>query len=684
MTQSLSEHCVARAEGAVAALPSQTVPGRVLAHAAARPDAACYFFHNSAGPPDVLSFEDLVARAAHVAGILTAAGCSNGARVALIFEHGPGFVIALFGAFFAGCAAVPVAVPTNETKRTRAGAILAEADCAVLLTSPAIAKTFAEDGIGIAALPPVIALDTVDRAASVIPDRIVPEDVAIIQYTSGSTGHPRGVVVTHGALHAQMCAIDLCLQSEGEERVVTWLPPEHDMGLMGGLLFNLWRGDSTYVIAPESFIRRPYLWLDTISKWRGTVSVAPNFAFDLCVRGIPADRLKSLDLSSWRVALNGAEPVQPETLARFADAFKPVGFDPQCFLPCYGLAEATLLVSGAARGGGATTHWFDPEALDSGRVVPMAAGTGRCLVSSGPVRTTGGVRIVEPETGVPCRSDRIGEIWIAGESVGSGYHDRPEDSDSTFGQFTATGDGPYLRSGDLGFLWNDELYVTGRIKDIVLWRGRTLHAADLELLITGADPAIRPGRIAAYQRDAGNVDLVVEIAQGRLGADGGTGVAERIWRDLMAGSGVDVARVRLARPGTLMWTSSGKLRRRDTHARLETESELVVLDWEPGPLRARRAQIEATRTLAGALAQKSAGPGAYLRFLTDWVAAAINCAPQDVDPHLPWADQGMDSLMITEMVVDLEQAVGRDIQPELLFEIPTPSGLALALAQGSS
>ncbi len=659
-----------------------TVPERVLAHAAARPDTTCYLFHNPTGAPHVLSFSELVNQAMRVAGAVRAAGCAHGDRVALIFDHGPSFVIALFGLFFSGCAAVPIAPPSHDGKRLRASAILEEAACTALLTTSALAKTFAGGEGRIDGVPLVISIDELDEARQGLPVRADTADVAIVQYTSGSTGQPRGVVVTHGALHAQMLAIDRSLLTEGEERVVTWLPPEHDMGLVGGLLFNVWRGNPSYVLAPESFIRRPILWLDTISRWRATISVAPNFAYDLCVRTISPEKAAKLDLSCWKVAMNGAEPLRPETLVRFARAFEPAGFDPRAFLPCYGLAEATLLVTGASRGTGARTRWFDQDAIEAGRVVPVDTGTGRCLVSSGMARTTGGVRIVETGTGIPSAADRVGEIWIAGESLGSCYHGRPEDSEATFGQFIGPGDGPYLRSGDTGFIWEDELYVTGRLKDIVLWHGRTLHAADLELLLAGVDPAIRPGRIAAQQRDDGAVDLVVEIAPGRCKADGGASVAERIWRDLMANAGVDAARIRLARPGTLTWTSSGKLRRRDSHARLDANLDLLVLDWEPGTLRARQAQCDAAQILAAEIARSMASSNAYLRFLTAWVAAGIGCSADEIDPDVPWADQGMDSLMTTELVVDLEGATGYEIPPEVLFEIPTPASLARALSKG--
>ncbi|MBQ0751392.1 MAG: AMP-binding protein [Roseovarius sp.] len=658
--------------------------GRVLRHAAETPDATAYRFLFGSGPAGALSYGALMADARAVADGLVAAGCVPGTNVALMCQHGPGFVTGFLGTLMAGCAAVPVARPNTPATRARARAILDEAACAAVVSDATPQDLCEADHLALLSGCKIV------RPGDPAPETTHPvwtataEDVALIQYSSGSTGAPRGVILTHGALAAQQRILTRVLQSQSREVGVTWLPPEHDMGLIGGLLYNLWRGGPTIVLSPASFVRRPILWLEAISTWRGTISVAPNFAYDLCVRAISEARKSALDLSSWSVALNGAEPVRPETMERFAEAFGPAGFDARAFIPCYGLAEATLLVSGVARGMGATSCWFDAQALERGLVLPCPPGQGRRLASSGPVRTSGGARISDPDTGMPCTENAIGEIWIAGDSVGRGYRGRPEESAAIFGAQAADGSGPWLRSGDTGFLWRGELYVTGRIKDIVILHGRTLHAADLERALDAADPRVRKGRIVVHQRADGAVSVIAEVTPLKTddaeAAAAMADIAKHLWRGLLLQEGVDGAQVSLVRPGALLWTTSGKLRRRATKERLRDEPDLVLLDWSPEAEEMRRAQIRATRQLALAQEHAEMSATAILGFLAEWIAAATGTDPAEVDPDLSWADQGLDSLMITELALDLERATGRSLAVERLFELPDPRSLATELA----
>ncbi|WP_082899143.1 AMP-binding protein [Sulfitobacter sp. EhC04] len=666
------------------------LPAVVMSHGESRYGDIAFHYLNPTGPSQELTYGALAINARELALGLVAAGCTKGARVALMCGHGPAFVTGLIAIFMAGCAAVPVAFPAGAVMRARAAAILKEARCVAILTgaNPAeIAAAAADDlfaGHNLLFIEDLAGIGGSQQDMP-LPD-VQPDDIAVVQYTSGSTSTPRGVLVTHAALAAQQQAIAAAVQPRAQERSVTWLPPEHDMGLMGGLLFNLWRGHITYVLSPVAFIKRPIRWLEAISRFSATLSVAPNFAFDLCVRTIPQGRRSELDLASWRVALNGAEPVQATTLDSFAQAFAGCGFDPQAFLPCYGLAEATLLVSGASGGKGATTGWFDPAAMERDIVVTAENGQGRQLVSSGPVRTTGGVQIVSAQTGQPCPPNRIGEIWIAGDSMGSGYLGLPEESRKTFGAYTATGEGPYLRSGDTGFLLDGELYVTGRMKDIVLWHGRTLHAADLELVLDGVEPRVRRRRLAVRQTGENEIVLIAEVSTDRdalpstAASSGDMDLASRLWRRLMAETGVEADRVVLVRPGTLQWTSSGKIRRSASHVRLQSEPQQVLCDWTPDHAKSRQAQLVAIGALAETARNGQLDAATLLEFFLAWVAAATDVPLHEVDPDLPWSDQGLDSLMLTDLSLDLETAIGAQVQTEELFDLPDPRMLATTLA----
>lgn len=668
-----------------AAVIPPLLPERLTHFAEHRAQVTAYLFHTSTGSEEILSFADLAARAGSVARMLHAAGHRPGARLALVFLPGPSFVVAVMGTWLAGCTAVPLAPPASASARTRSEAILSESHCAALLTDAHTISDLRTDWADVLDWLSLILIDGPAPDAP-FPDRQTQEgDVAIVQYTSGSTGTPRGVIVTHAALAAQTRAIDRSLKPRGEERVVTWLPPEHDMGLVGGLLYNFWRGGPTYILSPTSFVRRPFIWLDAISRFGATISVAPNFAYDICVRGISSERRKKLDLSSWQVALNGAEPVRPETMDAFVEAFAPHGFDARAFMPCYGLAEATLLVSGAGRCEGATSTWFDPEALERREVRTASVCEGVRLSSSGAVRMTGGVKIVNPETGIPCAREQIGEIWVAGDSLGQGYLNRPDDTQATFRTRLPDGTGPYLRTGDTGFLWQDELYVTGRIKDIVLCHGRTLHAADLERQLNRLDPVLRSGRIAVYQSDDNKVIILAEIVASRLGDDGGNDIARRIMRGFLTESGVEAHEILLIRPGSLLWTTSGKLRRAESLAHVRKDPDRILLDWIAFDLPQKaEGRTRAVNRLRDACADGAPSEDALIAFFADWMIAVADLSEDDFDPDQPWADQGLDSLMITEMVTDLEMTIGREIVADMLFELHTPAALAASLADRSA
>ena len=385
-------------------------------------------------------------------------------------------------------------------------------------------------------------------------------------------------MVTHGnLLHNQEMIRRAFGQSE-ESVVVGWLPFQHDMGLIGNLLQPIYSGGRAVLMPPMAFLQKPRRWLDAVSRFRATTSGGPNFAYDLCVRKITDDERAGLDLSSWRVAFNGAEPVHVATLERFAHAFASCGFTCRAFYPCYGLAEATLLVSGGAPDDRPVTTTLDAAALEDGRVEPTAGG--RRLAGCGRPRLGQEIAIVDPETRRRTAADRVGEIWVSGGSVAHGYwnraaatardfrarledkHARLEDRHARL-EDKGYGDRTYLRTGDLGFVLDGELFVTGRLKDLLILRGRNLYPQDVELTAEKAHPALRPGGAAAFSIEIdGEEQLVVAAEMRRPDAEVAGKVTEDARRAVSEEHGINPREIVLLRPATLPKTTSGKVRRR--------------------------------------------------------------------------------------------------------------------------
>ena len=341
------------------------------------------------------------------------------------------------------------------------------------------------------------------------------ETLAFLQYTSGSTATPRGVMVTHGNLLHNLACLREVFQFSPESIGVTWLPHYHDMGLIGGLLQPVYAGGEMIVMPPSSFLQRPIRWLAAVTRYRATTMVAPNFAYELCVQKISAEQRAPLDLASVKVALCGAEPVRPDTLAQFAKVFGPCGFRQEAFRPAYGLAEATLIVSGHSDGGAPFTPAVLAEELQRNRIKPAEEGAAgsRVLVGCGGIAPDLKVVIVDPETLAPCASDRVGEIWVSGPSVARGYWRKPAETEQTFGAHLATGEGPFLRTGDLGFLDRGQLFVTGRLKDLIIIRGSNHYPQDLEHTVERSHRALRPACGAAFSIDVDGAERLVIVQE---------------------------------------------------------------------------------------------------------------------------------------------------------------------------
>jgi acyl-CoA synthetase (AMP-forming)/AMP-acid ligase II len=480
-----------------------------------------------------------------------------GEPVLIVLQPGLGYIAALFACFYARLVAVPSFPPRARRLAGTLSAIGRDCHPAVILTDegsdPGVAALFATDAT-LAQVPRlVVGADTWTSeiaAEGALPD---PADLALLQYTSGSTGNPKGVMVSHGNLIDNLEAAVRRFGIGASSRGVTWLPPYHDMGLVAGTLQPIYSACVTTVLSPMHAMQRPIRWLKAIQRTGATISGGPPFGYDHCVATIDEPLRHELDLTSWDCAFVGAEPVRFDVLERFARAFGPCGFPRRAFVPCYGLAEATLMVTGRAKGGGAlrdSTSGHD----ELGRT------------TCGHVIDGHDVLIVDPERCIPCADGREGEIWIEGPSVAMGYWKRPAETAAAFGAQLADGRGPYLRTGDLGVMSDGELTVTGRVKDLVIVAGRKLHAEDIEATIHEmADERLRHGSNAVFAAEIGGKERIivaVELnrAPGRMSGDLAP-IRAAIGAAVARTHDVTVHDVAFLGPGEIPRTSSGKVRR---------------------------------------------------------------------------------------------------------------------------
>ncbi|HEX2225194.1 MAG TPA: AMP-binding protein, partial [Thermoanaerobaculia bacterium] len=541
---------------------SSTLVDLLRSRARLHPDRVAYvFLQDGEAETARLTYRDLDERARAVAARLQQERAEPGDRALLLFPPGLEFLEAFFGCLYAGVIAVPSYPPRPGREQPRLRSIVEDSRPRFALATAGIAAkapVFAHAADGEPAFAGLRWIVTEEIPSGLAEGWREPEvsgeTLAFLQYTSGSTADPKGVEVSHGNLLFMEDVIRRAFELDEQSVIVGWLPVYHDMGLIGNVLQPLYVGAACVLMSPVAFLRRPRRWLEAISRYRGTTGGGPNFAYDLCVERIPESERAGLDLSSWRVAYNGAEPVRASTLERFAEAFAPYGFRPESFLPCYGLAEATLLVSGTVRPQGPQVV----EVEDGGKA--------RELVSCGPVPEGMRVEVVDPVSRERAEPGQEGELWVAaGPGVPRGYWNRPEVNREAFQARTADGDGPYLRTGDLGFLRSGELYVTGRLKDLIILRGRNHYPQDLELTAERSAPGLATAGGAAFSVEVDGEERLVIVQEVvprlRPTPEQVEELAGAIRRAVAEGHEVQAWDVVVLRPGALPKTSSGKVQR---------------------------------------------------------------------------------------------------------------------------
>lgn len=535
---------------------------------------ACTYMVDGEREDGSLTYGDLDRAARAVAASLQQRRLS-GQRLLLIHPPGLEFVIHFFGCLYAGAIPVPVAPPRAHRPPAGVQAVGVDAAVAAVVSTPAVLDRSPHLTALIRSMSwnLITSNDLTGVESSVWqPPPVRPHDVAFLQYTSGSTLQPRGVRVTHANLLANAVMIADAFDLSEAGQYVSWLPHFHDMGLIGMILQSLAIGGHCLLLSPMVFVQRPWRWLEAISRYRATVSGAPNFAYDLCVRRIPAEARAKLDLSCWRVAFCGAEVVRAATLDRFAAAFRPYAFRREAFYPTYGLAEATLLATGGAVEEPPVIADFVASALERNQAVPAsaldrteAAERATLLVGCGQARQPLRLVVVDPETRLLCQSGQVGEIWLTGPSVADGYWNRPEETERVFCAELSPSDGSrYLRTGDLGFLHEGQLFITGRIKDLIILHGRNVHPQDVEESAERSHAFLCPGGCAAFSVDDGEEEgLVVlgEVIREQIRSLPAAEVTSRIRQTIWEEYELPVQTVVLLRPASLRRTSSGKLQR---------------------------------------------------------------------------------------------------------------------------
>ncbi len=661
---------------------------------ATRPEETAYVFLQDGEDREVrVRFQDLYATAIGIAEEIQQ-HAQPGDRVVLLYQPGIEFIHAFTACLFAGVVAVPVYPPQGPKDWPRFLGIVKDAGVKLFCTSALVYQPFVaalKMSEAIAHLP---AVATDHLPASNQPEHFVwPElnrdSLAFLQYTSGSTGHPKGVMVSHGNLIDNLSINVRGYQHGDDTVVVSWLPQYHDMGLIGNILLVPYIGRPLILMSPMHFLQKPVRWLKAISKYGATASGAPNFAYELCLRKVSDAEVAELDLSTWRFIYNGAEFVRKNTLERFFERFQSCGIRHESLCPIYGLAESTLIVTVADKQADYQSLYIDPESLHRGAIKLLdEESEGRWLVGCG-VPLDQQVRIVNPDTRHPCPDLEVGEVWVSGSSVAQGYWGNPEATRETF-QATIVDDPNstvYLRTGDLGFLNEGELYITGRHKEMIVLDGRNFYPQDIEDLIQLDRSELRKGCGAAFaieRQDQECLVLVQELARGvELSDEAFAILARKIRAELLDAYGITLHDLVLIEQGSFLKTSSGKIRRRAMREKyLQGKLKQVHTAARIAESRAVPASpLVGTSREAGETTQSARQ---VRQTLVRLVAEAVGLAPAQIELTRPLSEYGLDSKTLVGLSGEISDALNLSLSPRVLYDYPTINALVVFLVQDES
>ena len=521
----------------------------------------------------------------------------EGSRALLLYPQGLEFINAFLGCLYAGIIAVPAYPPKRNQKMSRLAAIIKDAEPQIILTTSSMLETIKEKLTDIVDSSAVqwLATDNLnnDEELSYIFPNISSDSLAFLQYTSGSTGTPKGVMISHGNIVHNSASIQKAFELTKKSVSVTWLPSFHDMGLIDGIIQPLYTGFLGVILPPESFLQRPILWLQAITKYRATHSGGPNLGYELCVEKIAAEEQKNLDLSSWVSAYSGAEPIRRRTLENFITKFQSSGFQSQYFYPCYGMAEATLMITGGNIEDEPVYLNVQSELLENKIVLKadVERDNYQQMVGCGHTWLDTEIRIVDPETCTQCADNQVGEIWVSGSSIAQGYWHQPEKTIETFqAKLVDMGERNFLRTGDLGFIQNGELFITGRMKDVIIIWGRNHYPQDIEYSVQQSHKALSLDCGAAFTVEVNHQEklvIVQEVERSYLRKLAVDEIVSAIRETVALNHGLQVYAILLIKPASIPKTSSGKIQRHACRQGFLKETLAVVGQWRQNKILSR-------------------------------------------------------------------------------------------------
>ncbi|MBJ9978518.1 AMP-binding protein, partial [Pseudomonas sp. S75] len=657
----------------------------ILSHwAQTKPDATAYIFlADGENETHAISYSELYRQSAGLAKKLETLG-SFGDRMLMFYPSGIEFIIAFYGCLHAGLIPVPAYAPKKNSKQDRIDKIIIDCNPAAILGTSDIINRLsdADHPLALNGLPPLLATDSKQYTTTdlSISDRINGSTLACLQYTSGSTGSPKGVMLTHENFIRNQQFTQGNWQHDHTSDWMCWLPLFHDMGL-GNIVQTLYLGSRCILMPPEAFVQKPIRWLNAIFRYAAHTSGGPDFAYALCADIAEEEIPSDLDLSHWKVAYNGAEPINPSSLLKFTEKFSRFGLCPQALSPCYGLAEATLAVTAVHKGQPVESISIDTTAFAENRVIVASeAAGGRVLVGSGISPSDDSVKIVDPNTYEALPEDAIGEIWCCSGGVGQGYWNNTDATRNTFQATLASNPTQhYMRTGDLGFFHAGQLYVTGRLKDVIIIRGRNYYPQDIEFSCSGCHPALVHGGTSAFVDSEQSTDKVIifqEVKRTQVRGADCEQILAQIKKSVATEHGLALQAIYLLKPGQLPRTSSGKVRRAESLKKLRANEIQSIAHWQSGPATPSPAdstcEAESKHTIRRSQAEID-------QWLVETLMTRFSLSQDEIKPGSSFAELGLDSINLTVLAQLMSEFTGRDVSATQFFDYPSPGELTARL-----